>query len=99
MQTVSDRVRMKRLVLSGVGKKVLQSLQEDYGMTEEAAMRLVRNSGAVFGNRIIVAGQPQEGIKSQKKSTEVLIQKAYEEGYRDHASGAPLKKMGNRGMR
>ena len=49
MQTISDRVRMKRTKLSKEGGKLLQLLQREYGMNRESAVRLIGNGEAIFG--------------------------------------------------
>lgn len=48
MQTVSDRVVLKKAKLSPDGEKVAQILQREYGMTREAAIRLIRDGGPML---------------------------------------------------
>ena len=53
MQTVSDRVRAKKSQLSMDGKRVLQVLMREYGMTMEAATRLIKDGGPMFAVSIM----------------------------------------------
>jgi hypothetical protein len=48
LQTVSDRVALKKAKLSSDGEKVAQILQREYGMTREAATRLIRDGGPML---------------------------------------------------
>ena len=48
MQTVSDRVALKRSKLSKDGQRVISILMTEYGMTQEAALRLAKDSGPMF---------------------------------------------------
>lgn len=61
MQTVSDRVRLKRMKLSAEGEQVLLTLQREYGMDKEVALRLIREGGPMFASLIPVGnGVPDE---------------------------------------
>jgi hypothetical protein len=48
LRTVSDKVTLKKAKLSSDGEKVAQVLQREYGMTREAAIRLIRDGGPMF---------------------------------------------------
>jgi hypothetical protein len=68
MQTISDRVRLKNMKLSKEGEQVLLTLQREYGMTKEAALRLIGEGGSMFAALVPVGGQPQvEGQDSTTK--------------------------------
>lgn len=58
MQTISDRVRLKNTKLSKEGEQVLLTLQREYGMTKEAATRLIKEGGSMFATLIPVGGTP-----------------------------------------
>jgi hypothetical protein len=53
VQTVSDRARAKKSKLSTDGERVLQVLQREYGMTREAALRLIKDGGPMFAVSIM----------------------------------------------
>lgn len=53
MQTVSDRVVLKKAKLSPDGEKVAQILQREYGMTREAAIRLIRDGGPMLAVAVL----------------------------------------------
>jgi hypothetical protein len=46
--TVSERVALKKSRLSKDGQVILNILVSEYGMTEEAATRLMRDGGTAF---------------------------------------------------
>ena len=68
MQTVSDRVRLKKMKLSKEGERVLLTLQREYGMTKEAALRLIGEGGSMFASLVPVGGGEPTETKDQNSS-------------------------------
>ena len=53
MNTVSDRVALKRVRPTSEGNRVLEILQKEYLMTKDAALRLMRDGGHLLATAIL----------------------------------------------
>jgi hypothetical protein len=53
VQTVSDRVALKKLKPTSQGRRVLEILVKEYGMAEEGAKKLMQDGGTAFAMTLI----------------------------------------------
>jgi transposase len=87
LQTIRERVALKNAKLTSEGQRVLQALQREYGMTQEAAKRLMRDRGRLFATAISVPVTSNERTELERlrrdnrrlRAERDLLKKAIEE--------------------
>lgn len=66
MQTIREKVVLKNAKLTPEGRRIFQVLQREYGMTQEAAKRLMQDRGQLFGTAIAIPLTSNERTELEK---------------------------------
>jgi hypothetical protein len=60
LQTIREKVALRNAKLTSEGQRIFQILQREYGMTQEAAKRLLQDRGQLFATAVAVPLAPQD---------------------------------------